>query len=70
MLKESCARNTDLSPFVSAVLEHNKLSPLTFVKDQTCLESAGEPPTLKAGRTCCEEEELERKLFRGSSDNQ
>ncbi|KAI9525982.1 hypothetical protein NQZ68_002530 [Dissostichus eleginoides] len=51
VLKESCARNTELSPFTSAVLEHNKLQPLTFVKDQTCLESAGEPPTVRAAKT-------------------
>lgn len=51
MLKESCARNTDLSAFTSAVLEHGELQPLTFVKDQACLESAGEPPTVGAAKT-------------------
>lgn len=51
MLKESSARNTDLSLFTSAVLEHNELQPLTFVKDQTCLESAGEPPTVRGVKT-------------------
>lgn len=35
--------------FTSVVLlEHNELKPLTFVKDQTCLERAGEPPTGRA----------------------
>lgn len=56
VLKESCARNRDLAALTSAVLEHNELQPLTFVKDQACLESAGEPPTGRAAETRWEEE--------------
>ena len=44
-------RNRDLAALTSAVLEHSELQPLTFVTDQACLESAGEPPTGRAAET-------------------
>ena len=49
-------RNRDLAALTSAVLEHSELQPLTFVTDQACLESAGEPPTGRAAETRWEEE--------------
>lgn len=52
-----CARNMDLSPFTSALLEDNELQSLTLrSEERTGSEGAGEPPTAgkdppRSGRT-------------------
>ncbi|CAB1450602.1 unnamed protein product [Pleuronectes platessa] len=57
LLKESCARDTELSPFTSARREHGELQPLTSAEDQASSQRAGEPPTERAAEPRRGEEE-------------